>query len=157
MTLVAAKLAGCVKSFCDGTGTPCEELYPFYVKKDLCTGCGVCLKKCGKKAFHIKGGRNTVSIDPFRCIQCGACLIACENAGYFAVIETQVANGFTYEIDPEACARCLNCFRVCPVEPEKAIVQSTLERTRVDQAKCSHCGECVELQFCPFGAIHEKR
>ncbi len=152
------KMAACRSAECDPDQEDCAALYPFFVDSAACTACGRCLHKCGKKAFHLEGGPNRVHIDPMRCTRCGACFMACENQGYFAVQRTQAGDGgFVYEIDQDACQQCLACYRSCPVTPEKAVVQSNLERTRIDQTRCSHCGECVELTFCPFGAIHENR
>lgn len=157
LTAVATKLAACNGAVCDPALEDCAARYPYFVDDETCTACGRCVELCGKKAFKLKGGANVVSIDPLRCTRCGSCFLACEGQGYHAVIETQVVDGFIYEIDQDLCQQCLSCHKVCPALPDKAIVQSNLERTRVDQTRCSHCGECVELTFCPFGAIHENR
>lgn len=155
----ALKLAAaCRDAECDPSEESCAARYPFYVDDAACTACGRCVPRCGKKAFKLAGEPNRVYIDPTRCTRCGACFMACENQGYFAVQRTMAGDGrYVYEIDPDLCQRCLACYRSCPATPEKAVVQSNLNRTRIDQTRCSHCGECVELTFCPFGAIHENR
>ncbi len=157
LSAAALKLAACTGATCDPAVEDCAQRYPFFVKTGTCTACGKCIPQCGKKAFGIPGGPNIVTIDFTRCTRCGSCFLACEAAGYHAVIETQVPDGFMYEIDQELCQKCLNCYKVCPALPVKAITQSTQQRSRIDQTKCTHCGECVELSFCPFGAINENR
>lgn len=156
LSAVAVKFSACHEAECNVPQENCAVLYPFYIDETMCTACGRCVPQCGKKAFTLPGSPNRVHIDPLLCTRCGACFMACENQGYFAVQRTLAAdNQYVYEIDQDACQRCLACYRSCPVTPNKAIIQSNLNRTRIDQTRCSHCGECVELTFCPFGAIYE--
>jgi MinD superfamily P-loop ATPase len=42
----------------------------------LCSGCGVCVKRCQLEARVITDGKATVNID--RCIGCGNCVVTCE-------------------------------------------------------------------------------
>jgi len=158
LSAAAVKLAACTDVTCDPAVEACAARYPFFVNADVCTACGKCVPQCGKKAFKLKGDPNVVTIDPLRCTRCGACFLACQGQGYHAVIETLAGdNRYMYEIDQDLCQKCLACHKVCPALPDKAIVQSNLERSRIDQVMCTHCGECVELSFCPFGAINENR
>ncbi|MBN2723308.1 MAG: 4Fe-4S binding protein [Deltaproteobacteria bacterium] len=133
----------------------CEELYRYSIVTDLCTACGTCLPQCGKNAIELSGEPNTVNIDQDLCIHCAACALSCS---YESVIESEGTDGFNvnYAIDQDKCVQCLECYYVCLDEERPgAIYQSNPNRSRINQLKCSHCGECVELQFCPFGAIHE--
>jgi len=59
---------------------------------------------------------------------------------------------YRYEIDASTCAGCLICKRECPAD---AIVGEGKAPRRIDQAKCTKCGNC--LTACParFGAVHK--
>jgi len=55
----------------------CKELIEYYVIEDLCTGCGVCRRKCPQEA--ISGEKKEVHvIDPALCIKCGVCFDVCK-------------------------------------------------------------------------------
>jgi len=127
LSTAALKVAACTDATCDPAVEDCSARYPFFVASGTCTACGKCIPQCGKKAFQLKGGTNVVSIDFTRCTRCGSCFLACEAAGYHAVIESQVPDGYMYEIDQDLCQKCLNCHKVCTAVPDKAIVQSNLE------------------------------
>jgi NADH-quinone oxidoreductase subunit F len=55
----------------------CEALSTYYITAELCTGCGVCRRKCPANA--IKGERKVPHvIDNDLCTKCGACLDFCK-------------------------------------------------------------------------------
>jgi len=45
------------------------------VRRDLCTGCGLCADHCPQQAISLDSG--WAQIDQERCNQCGRCLDAC--------------------------------------------------------------------------------
>jgi Na+-translocating ferredoxin:NAD+ oxidoreductase subunit B len=45
------------------------------ISEDLCTGCGICLKRCQMDALALRGKK--VTVDPDRCIGCGLCVTRC--------------------------------------------------------------------------------
>ncbi|WP_445474059.1 4Fe-4S binding protein [Methanococcoides methylutens] len=44
-------------------------------KKDTCTGCGVCVKRCKGNAINMDDG--SIHIDMDKCILCGECILVC--------------------------------------------------------------------------------
>ena len=136
----------------------CRDLYPYTIDPQVCTACGECIPLCGKEAISIPGGQiNIIAVVQELCIQCEACYLVC---AYDAVVREELPDEIPnkrFSIDAQACSRCLDCITACDDVGNAAIVQLVSERTRIDQTVCTHCGECVELQFCPFGAINEKR
>ncbi|MGD0154077.1 MAG: NADH-quinone oxidoreductase subunit NuoF [Thermacetogeniaceae bacterium] len=54
----------------------CKELTEFYIDADLCTGCGLCRKKCPADAVTGEKKQPHV-IDAAKCIKCGECINNC--------------------------------------------------------------------------------
>jgi NADH:ubiquinone oxidoreductase subunit F (NADH-binding)/(2Fe-2S) ferredoxin/Pyruvate/2-oxoacid:ferredoxin oxidoreductase delta subunit len=55
----------------------CNKLLTFFIREDMCVGCGMCLKACSVNA--ITGEKKQPHhIDPAVCIKCGACFDACK-------------------------------------------------------------------------------
>jgi NAD-dependent dihydropyrimidine dehydrogenase PreA subunit len=55
----------------------CKELLTFTIDNSLCTGCGVCVKRCSADAIlGEKGKAHYITED--KCIKCGMCLDACK-------------------------------------------------------------------------------
>ncbi|MBU1219976.1 4Fe-4S binding protein [Myxococcota bacterium] len=157
VSLLASLAASCENLSGECTEN-CENLYKYHIINELCTACGNCLDQCGKNAIDLEGSPNRVEIDQNICVHCGACFLVCE---YNSVIETDGTGifNFDYHINQDTCVQCLECYDKCREAPQPgAIVQSNPDnRSRINQLKCSHCGECVELEFCLFGAINEKK
>ncbi|MFN7572634.1 MAG: 4Fe-4S dicluster domain-containing protein [Betaproteobacteria bacterium] len=103
--------------------------------------------------------------DASRCINCGACLLACSstNAPQLAQIELKdkyrsLATNIR-RIETEGpkgaqlllsqCQQCsaAPCLKKCPGE---AIFRDASGLVRTDEEKCIQCGECVDT--CPYGA-----
>lgn len=47
------------------------------VVKDLCQGCGICVKSCPLEAMKLESG--FVVIDPDKCDECEECVFSCPN------------------------------------------------------------------------------
>lgn len=102
--------------------------------------------------------------DASRCVNCGACLVACASANYpqlayeGAAIKRGLATNITRTYEEKAtttalmltqCQQCgaAPCLVRCPV---KAISRSEDGLVRTDEKKCIHCQTCVAV--CPYGA-----
>jgi 2-oxoglutarate ferredoxin oxidoreductase subunit delta len=46
------------------------------VNRELCTGCGACIRVCPKGVFTITDGKSEV-VNPKECITCSACYARC--------------------------------------------------------------------------------
>ncbi|MDA3862588.1 MAG: hypothetical protein PF689_01835 [Deltaproteobacteria bacterium] len=156
---------GLTAAACTGFNDKCDseeclEYYQFAINPELCTGCETCLDQCGKTAIEHPGEPNSVHINQDKCLHCSKCLFACEYDAVLQTPNTEAGPDFNYSINNNNCVVCLECFKTCDdhtsgVNLPVAIQQSNPVTTRINQVKCSHCGECVELAFCPFGAIIE--
>ena len=54
----------------------CKELLTFTIDNSICSGCGVCLRKCSVDAIAGEKGHAHYIIDD-KCIKCGMCLESC--------------------------------------------------------------------------------
>ncbi|MCK5227114.1 MAG: NADH-quinone oxidoreductase subunit NuoF [Desulfobulbaceae bacterium] len=55
----------------------CRKLLTFFVREDLCTGCGMCVRACPAGAVSGKK-KKPHRIDTSACIKCGACYDVCK-------------------------------------------------------------------------------
>ena len=55
----------------------CRKLLTFFVREDLCNGCGACVRVCPSGAISGKK-KKPHSIDTSACIRCGACYDICK-------------------------------------------------------------------------------
>jgi dihydropyrimidine dehydrogenase (NAD+) subunit PreA len=60
--------------------------------------------------------KTIAAIDPDKCIECGLCHIACEDASHQAIARERGADGKRlYSVIDEECVGCNLCYLVCPV------------------------------------------
>lgn len=83
------------------------------------------LKNWGNLDLNFKSIAN---INQDKCIKCGLCYIACEDASHQSIKYTKTASMKKFEIIEEACVGCNLCEIVCPVE-------SCITMVSVDQGK----------------------
>ena len=57
-----------------------ERAVKALIRAELCTECGICAKKCARKAITIKGG---MRVDLNRCNSCGRCESSCMVVHYY--------------------------------------------------------------------------
>jgi len=55
----------------------CKEILTYTINPELCTGCGVCLRKCAAEAI-IGEKKQPHQIIEIKCIKCGMCYEACK-------------------------------------------------------------------------------
>ena len=55
----------------------CRRLLTFFIREDLCVGCGMCKKSCPTGAADGKP-KAPHHIDTSACIKCGACYDVCK-------------------------------------------------------------------------------
>jgi phosphoadenosine phosphosulfate reductase len=51
-----------------------------FLRAQLCTKCGICVKNCAERAITLDDG---IEVDEGRCVNCGKCVEACVIAHYF--------------------------------------------------------------------------
>jgi len=64
----------------------------FEVRKELCTGCGLCASSCPKDAISFLRGK--AEIDQNRCVHCGLCVKTCPRG---AIVEKVVISSKALE------------------------------------------------------------
>jgi tetrathionate reductase subunit B len=96
-------------------------------------------------------------IDASKCINCKACVIACQLehgipplASRNWIRELSEEKGGGYHFQPANCMQCdePSCVAACPVP--KATYKAKNGIVIIDQARCVNCGNCVSA--CPYGA-----
>ena len=96
------------------------------VDRELCTGCGACVKRC-----------------PNHLLQ----LVDDSKASAYVLCRNHQKGGVTRKGCDVGCIGCQKCARICPVEA----IHMEENLAVVDPAVCIDCGKCIGE--CPTGAI----
>lgn len=67
-----------------------EKAVKALIRAELCTECGICVKKCPRHAITIKGG---MRVDPNRCNSCGRCESSCMVVHYYDKLMESAGEG----------------------------------------------------------------
>ncbi len=105
-------------------------------------------------------GRLALMIDLERCTGCKSCEAACKQANRLGPNEYR--NRVLWLADPllptldfltVTCQQCERpaCVRACPVHPKALERDTETGVVRVNESRCTGCGECVLA--CPYGAM----
>lgn len=57
------------------TRNACSQALRQIMVHDWCTGCGLCVSRCGQRAIEIRKGK--AQVDSARCVRCGYCAASC--------------------------------------------------------------------------------
>jgi phosphoadenosine phosphosulfate reductase len=57
-----------------------------FLRAQLCTKCGICVKNCARRAITLEDG---IEVDEGRCVNCGKCVEACVVAHYYDKLVTE--------------------------------------------------------------------
>lgn len=60
----------------------------FYIKKNWCKQCGLCIEFCPKKVFKVGNDGYPAVDDIENCVQCGICIAMCPDFAIFTDLET---------------------------------------------------------------------
>lgn len=127
---------------------------------ERCTACAACAGQCPTGA--IRGDRAVgYSIDPTRCIDCGACGVACADEAVsdpqgevFALYAPDQGPGVV--IDLARCSGCGWCVEACQTDALTPVTLVASDGASVrfpvlDPRRCTGCGGCVLA--CGAGAV----
>lgn len=117
-----------------------------------CIGFGDCVNVCDYDAIQVCNG--VAAVNPDNCVACGKCKAACpkglidivpvykEDTGFTTVLcQNHDKGGVTRKICQAGCIGCMRCVKAC----EFGAVSVENNLARVDYAKCTLCGKCLEV------------
>lgn len=119
-----------------------------------CLGFGTCVSVCKFNAIHIENG--IAKVDEDKCVGCGACVSVCPKNIIRLVHQKQRVRvqcsgqdrgKEVRELCAAGCIGCTLCVRQC----ETGAIAMAGNVARIDTAKCTQCGKCVEK--CPAKVI----
>lgn len=154
--------------------------YTLQLRKNLCNGCGICVKICPKEAVEVQPAsvvegrlirKTAIDFDTNSCILCGECVVLCPlNALRMEVDGEEIATIVKNEafpvllkeisVDKEKCEpECeIRCQEECPTDAIEVSTEISsdgkvlrITDVRIDESRCVYCKRC-ELA-CPFGAL----
>ncbi|WP_418765353.1 4Fe-4S dicluster domain-containing protein [Mailhella sp.] len=101
--------------------------------------------------------RYVMVIDSEKCMDCKACVVACQQRNHVPYglsrnwVRETVSNGSPcgFKFQPGACMHCddPSCVRACPTGATWKAKDGVVE---IDRSRCIGCGSCVEA--CPYHA-----
>ncbi|MCW5576426.1 MAG: molybdopterin-dependent oxidoreductase, partial [Burkholderiales bacterium] len=110
---------------------------------------------------HGPAGRLALLIDLERCTGCKSCEAACKQEHRLGPGEYRNKVVWASALEEEAglafltltCQHCERpaCLRACPVNPKAITKDPATGIVRVDESRCTGCGECV--MACPYSAM----
>lgn len=122
---------------------------PFAQEEDTflqqCCQCGQCLLACPNNEIILNDGYPLLTSSA-HCPGCSLCVQACPTS---ALDKSQLTIHIDSQCSPQIASYCHGCTDVCP---EKAITINSGHQPRIDDARCTQCGLCVEQ--CDFQAMH---
>jgi Na+-translocating ferredoxin:NAD+ oxidoreductase RNF subunit RnfB len=119
-----------------------------------CLGLGDCVSVCAFGALSIENG--LAKVDEGKCTACGMCAAACPRGVIHvmparAKVIVRCQNHDAPKAAREACQKaCIACRR-CEKECKAGAIVLEDNCARIDETKCTRCGDCVKV--CPTGCI----
>ena len=122
-----------------------------------CLGLSTCVRACSFDAMRIEDG--IVVIDDEKCTGCGMCISTCPKNILHMRPKAKTTTVTCFNTDrgadarkacAVACIGCMKCEKVC----EDDAIHVTNFLAKIDYAKCTMCGKCVEA--CPTNSIESR-
>jgi electron transport complex protein RnfB len=127
-----------------------------------CSGCTACASRCPAAAIEGRRGEPHFIL-PGRCIDCGACGVACRSEAIFDGRGARIRFLLRAErplafVDAQSCTACGWCVGCCPAGAlsfDDATAPGGPATPRADDVRCTACRICENA--CPCGAIAVRR
>ncbi len=124
-----------------------------------CVGYGDCVEACNFDALHMNPETGMPTVDPDKCVACGACVSACpkhiielrkkfpKNRAVYVGCVSKDKGAVVMKACKAGCIGCGKCVKTCPFGAITLIDNVAW----IDSSKCKLCRKCVNE--CPTGAI----